>query len=191
MSEQETASGAEALEAYFDDEDSEVTEAWSVKSLADADWCLKRIADLQREADENTAIEALNNERLKLRTPALNKKCLRGVEFFTGALHAYAEQHRGELLTGKKRSRALAHGSIGWRSVGGGLTVLDKDKLLAWAKAQPPDAGLVRTTEAPALDAIKALAEVTGEVPDGTEANPKRDEFQAKPEKSMLETTKR
>ena len=181
-------SGADMLEAYLDDENEEVTVGWSVQSLADADWCLKRIADLQREADENTAIEALNIERLKLRTRALNKKALRGVEFFTGALMAYAEAHRGELLTGKKKSRARAHGTIGWRAVGGGLTVLDKEKLLAWAKSQPAPDVLVRVTEAPAMDAIKALVEVTGEVPDGTEPNPKRDEFQAKPEKSMAET---
>jgi len=187
MSADETASGAAELEAYLDEEREEAQTGWRVENLIDADWCLKRIANLQREIAENEAIEAAHIQRLKLRTLALNERVARGVRFFTGAIQAYAEQHRPELCPGKKKSRALAHGSIGWRKVGGGLTVTDQAKLLEWAKAKSPEGGLVRVKEEPALALIKTVFETTGEVPDGTEPNPERDEFQVKPLKEYAD----
>ena len=186
MSQDETASGVAELEAYLDEESPEVNERWHVESLVDADWALKRICDLEREIAENQAIEAANIERIRARTATLNERAERGVRFFTAAIQAWAERHRAELCPGKKKSRALAHGSIGWRQTGGGLSVTDEAKLLEWAKAQPKEWGVLRVKEEPALGVIQKVCEASGEVPPGTEPKEKRDEFQAHPMK--LET---
>lgn len=167
---------------YQDEHDPEARDGWHISDLAGADWALSRIADLQQEISENEALEEAALLRLKSRAALLNERARRGIEFFTSRLREYAETHRDELLKGgKKKSRALMNGSIGWAKKGGGLAVLDADELLGWASTQPAEKGFVRVKSAPALDAIKEHVKATGEIPPGTDLKPEFEEFIAKP----------
>ena len=165
-------------ERYVDAEDDTVRDGWRVENVQSLDWALSRIADLEREQAENAAIVEEHIQRLRLRLERLNAKAERGLRFFRSQVQAYADAHRHELLGGgKKKSRALPHGTVGWRKRGGGLTVVDKDALLAWARKQPIEAEVIRIKEEPALDAIKRAFRASGEVPEGCDVEPESEEL--------------
>lgn len=167
------ASQEVARDVYVDEVEPSVTEVWCVSDLTSADWALSRLADLEREQAENRALEAAAISRIKLKAELLNEKLGRGVAFFRSRIEAYAETHRAELLGGgKKKSRALLHGTIGWRKTGGGLEVKDEAALLAWAQSQPAESGVLRIKESPALDEIGKAFKRTGEIPPGMDVKP-------------------
>lgn len=180
-------SAPETPEAEYQDEEMpEARPGWHIPDLGALDWALSRVADLEREQAENLELERAAIERIRLRTLRLNESAARGVAFFGGRIREYAELHRAELLGGgKKKSRKLLHGTVGWRSKGGGLSVTDAEALLAWARAQPVEAEVLRIKEDPALKAIKALFEATGEVPDGCDVEPETEEFNLKAEAAL------
>lgn len=164
-----------------DEELYDPNEPWSIQNLETADWALGRIADMQREIEENKVLEAAALTRVKLRAGLLNEKAMRGIRFFESRLQAFAEANRELLLKGgKKKSRDLINGVLSWRKTGGKLEVKDATALLEWARVQPVETGVLRITEAPALDEIKKLFKTTGELPPGTDISPEGEEFQVK-----------
>lgn len=161
--------------------------AWRPESVEDLDWCLQRMAELQRAIAQNDAILASAIERAKAKTTELNARLLKSVEFFHVHALRFADEHRTELLGGgKAKSRTLLHGRVGWRTRGGGLEVVDEAALLAWAKEQPSEAGLVRTTEAPALAEIKKYATEHQVEPPGTRRIPKFEDLEVRPSADAL-----
>lgn len=170
---------------YIDEEAPHVTTGWRVRDIQDADWALSRVQALEAEMSENEALAGAAIERLEFaigrireRTRHLNDRAMRGVTFFRDRVAAWATENRGLLLKGgKKKSRDLIHGRIGWRATGGGLEVVDDVALLGWAKEQPPDLELVRSTEEPAVGLIKKHAKAQGLVPPGMRENPGREEL--------------
>jgi phage host-nuclease inhibitor protein Gam len=164
--------------------DEELGQAWSVKSLDGADWALKRIADLQAEVDENNRILEEHLAYNRMKTDALNAKVQRGIDFFTWHVKLWANENKDILLRGgKKKSRSLLHGTIGWRRKGGGVKVTDEGLLLKWAQTQPVELGFVRITEEPAIKAIKAWVEKSEELeamPPGLAVNEATDELEIK-----------
>lgn len=173
---------AELAELFGDDAVMLAGGAWRIETLADADWALRRCGDLQAELAENEALLAKAVERLEARHSTLAMRIRRGLEFFTAKLREYAEQHRADLLKGgKRKSRALLNGTLGWRKKGGGLKVLDEAALLDWCRRQPVESGLLRVKEEPALAEVRRHFKESGEVADGCEPEPERDEFEAKP----------
>lgn len=172
------AAPAVDTEVYYDEQDPTVASStWRVENLGSADWALGRLKELEREIAQNEAIAAEAVRRLEARVQVLNDRAMRGVRFFRAKLLEYLLTHRAELLgTGKKKSRDLPHGRLGFRKAGGGLEVVDKEALLAWAQAQPVELELVRITEAPAIAAIKAHCEATQKVPPGMVLQPDVDE---------------
>lgn len=170
-------------EPYQDDIEEDIGQDWRVKDLVDADWALRRLGELEKEVADNKRIEAADILRVKARTAKLNATAARGVAFFESHLRAYADAHRAELLgSGKKKSRSLQHGSIGWRKTGGKLKVVDAEALLDWARGQPVEENLVRTKEEPAIDEIKRFMKNTGELPPGAELEPEGEEIHLKPQ---------
>lgn len=170
------------LESYVDDSDPQVAAKWRIKSLADADWALRRAGELQAEMDENNRILEEAIARLTLRNDNLNARIARGVSFFEWHLKRWAETNRAVLLKGgARKSRKFLHGSIGWRAKGGGFFVVDEAELLGWAQQQDPLLGFVRITEKPAIDAIKEHAKRTGECPPGMDVREPDDVFEVKP----------
>jgi phage host-nuclease inhibitor protein Gam len=173
---------ANQADVYADEERAEVREGWRIETLADADWALKRIGELEQEKAEVTAIEAERVAEIHVRAETLRERVDRGVRFFSAKLREFAETHRDELLKGgKAKSRALIHGSIGWRKKGGGPVVVDKVALERWAMTQPPETGFVRIKSEPAWDSIKQHISNTGEVVPGVELAEESEEFQVKP----------
>ena len=157
-------------ERYIDTEDDTVRDGWRIENVQSLDWALSRIADLEREQNENAAIVEEHIQRLKLRLDKLNAQAERGLKFFRSQVQAFAEQHRAELLGGgKKKSRALPHGTVGWKKVPAKAVLQDKDALLAWARSQPVEDEVIRIAEEPAWAVIKKRIEATGEVLPGTD----------------------
>jgi phage host-nuclease inhibitor protein Gam len=158
-----------------------LAQSWQVSTLDECDWALSRLADLEREIAEVEAIAAKRIAEIKGRAQALTEKARKDAEFFRSRVEVFAESRQKELLgTGKKKSRALLHGVLSWRKVGGGLVVADPDRLLAWAQAQPIESGVLRISEAPDLKAIKARHEKDGVIPDGMDLSEERDELTIK-----------
>jgi phage host-nuclease inhibitor protein Gam len=163
---------------YVDEVDQEVRPGWRIDTLATADWCLSRVADLEKEIEENEAIAADAIRRVEERTKQLNAKAMRGATFFRQRLVEFAQANREQLLKGgKKKTRELQHGCISWRKRGGGLVVVDRDQLLAWAQRQPVELGLTRVKEEPEVATIKAYAARTNTIPPGMTDAPEEEDL--------------
>jgi phage host-nuclease inhibitor protein Gam len=149
-----------------------VDPAWRIENLQSADWALSRLAECDAEAaaidDQAEAAIA----RIRARADALKMKAAKGSSFFRFKLAEFAERERGNLLTGKRKSREFVHGKIGWRSKPERLEVTDKDALTAWLAVQTPERGLYRVEFKPEMRALQELLRTTGEVPPGCEVKP-------------------
>lgn len=173
----------EALAVVEDVE--EAPAEWRIKDVEDADWALKRLAELRRETDQNNAIAAKRIQEISQRTDALNAKAMRGVSFFETHLKVWAEENRKALLgSGKQKYRDLPSGRIGWRKQQERVKVADPKAVLEWARLQPVELELIRFKEEPAMEAIQAHFERTGELPPGCEHVQGTDKFYSDPEKT-------
>lgn len=159
-------------------------EGWTVRSLEDADWALARIAECERQADENSRALAAAVGRLKRsiaqleeRTKGLNAALEQRAAYFRGQLELYARDNRETLLVGKKKSRSLPHGSFGWRRTGGQPFVADAGALMQWAKEQPPETGFLELVESMSWALIKRHCKESGELPPGVELEPEVEVF--------------
>lgn len=169
-------------EEYVDSEESDVRVGWRPQSLDAADWCLKRLGELNAEIAENQSIVAGHVSKLKLRLDALNSTAVRGVAFFESRLREFAEANKEELLKGgKKKSRALPHGTLGWKKTSGGLEVKELESYLEWARNQPMELEVLRIKEEPAMAGLQKLFKETGELPPGCEMKEEKDEVVVKP----------
>lgn len=151
---------------------------WSVQTLSDADWVLQRLSDLRAEEDELASLFKAAVERAQLKRDQLLGKIKRGVGFFEAHLRLYAEANRAELLKGgKRKSRDLIWGRLGWKTKASRLTIVDTDACLAWCQRQPVETGVLRIKEEPALAVIQERFKRTGEVPPGCEVSEESEEF--------------
>lgn len=177
---------------YTDEEDERVDDCWRPESMVDADWCLKRLGDLQaqKESNEWLTSQALEREtaRLQLRLERMNESVERGIIFFTARLRGFWEAHKKDLLTGRKKSRAFPHGTLGTRIQPARLEVQDAAKLIDWAASQKDPWRFVRVDVAPAMAEVQAHFKATGEVPPGCEVKPEDEKFAAKPTTEERET---
>lgn len=170
------------VDGYQDEERPEVAGPWRIESVEQADWALFRLGELERQMQENTLAAEVRIAELRARLAYINAQAQRGADFFRWKLQQYALEAREELLGGgKKKTRDLPSGSISFRSKGGGLQVVDRDALLAWAVEQPVELGLYRVKQEPALDEVKRHFKKTGELPPGTDLEPEREEVVVKP----------
>ncbi len=119
---------------YQDDEAPEVRSGqWAAKTVDDLEFCLRRLGELEREISENEERAAAQHERIDRRLAQLNDKLAKGAAFFRSHAAVFAENHRGDLLSGKSKTRNLLYGRVAWRKSGGGLVVVDEKALLVWA----------------------------------------------------------
>lgn len=173
---------SEAL-AVVEQED-EVAQDWRIKDATDADWALRRLAELRRETDQNNEAAARRIEEISKRTDKLNERAMRDISFFETHLSVWAEEHRAELLgSGKAKFRDLPSGRIGWRKQAERVKVSDPKAVLEWARVMPVELELIRFKEEPAMDAISDHFKKTGELPPGCEHIPPSEKFYAQPEK--------
>jgi phage host-nuclease inhibitor protein Gam len=176
----------EEAPAYVDAENEAVRDGWRIDNIDSLNWALERLGHLERQRDENAAIVERRIALEKLRLEKLNASLERGIAFFESQITAYAQQNRDALLgKGKKKTRDLPHGSVGWKKVPAKAVLKDEAALLEWAKAQPIEEGWVRTKEEPAWELIKAHVEKTGEELPGTEYQSEDEKVVIKPAKEM------
>ena len=168
----------ELVAPYVDEENEQAAEGrWEIDSLSSLDWALMRLAALERQVSANEELAAERIRDIERRTLRLNAKLTDGLRFFRAAIARYAEGHREELLGGgRKKTRELIHGSVGWRKRPAGLEVKDAAALLSWAQQQPVETGVLRIKEEVALAEVKKLAK-GGEVPPGCALLPESEEL--------------
>lgn len=169
--------------SYEDAEDPSVrsdwaagSEPWRIHLIGDADFALRRMGELQAEIQQLNDLKNAAISRIETRHRKLVGRAELGVVFFRAQLELWATEHRGMLLAGKKKSRQLLHGSIGWRSKPAKLEVTNDARLLDWAIAND----MVRRTEKPAMDAIGAYFKKTGDIPPGTDVIDGHEAFEVK-----------
>ena len=159
---------------------SETHEGWRIDGLSSLDWALGKLG--AAEAELAALVELRNRavNRLDAQVKLAGSAARHAVEYFTAQVAVYCGAHREELLTGKKKSRALPCGTVGWRAKGGRLQVVDEDAVAAWATAQAV-AGIV--TMRPVIDkaALTKHLDATGEVPPGCTLEDATDELYIKP----------
>jgi phage host-nuclease inhibitor protein Gam len=173
-------------EQYMDEERPEVrTGHWNgPQSLEELDWVLMRIAEIQAEVEENKRLLRAAIAHAESRIERLNERAEHGVAFLTGHAKLYLRQHRDEILKhGKKKSRTLVYGTVGFRSRGDRLAVMDENALAAWAQDQGL-VELVRIKVEPDIRAIRDYAEEKGIIPPGMAEQPQVDEPYIKPDVS-------
>ena len=146
---------------------------WQIDSVETLDWALEQLATARRQIAEARRLHEAAMARLEARLRAATATHQRSAEYFEASARAYAEEHRGELLTGKAKSRALPNGTIGWRRTGGGLRVVDEEAAMTWALST--DSRFVRTRQELNKAEVNALFKSTGEVIPGCDVEEARD----------------
>lgn len=163
----------EAIEPVYVDEERPDVRAggpWKIETVTSLDWAMSRLCALQLELADLAEQERARVAAIEERAHLLAQKAERGVAFFESMISEYAHRNRDTLLGGgRKKSREVLSGTVGWRTKPGRLVVLDKEALGAWLERQAPDAGLYRIRLDPDLAALKAHYEATGTIPPGTE----------------------
>jgi phage host-nuclease inhibitor protein Gam len=172
----------DAFAGYEDEQDPSVGGGWLIADLGSADWALSRVIECQAEAEEIDRQAEAAIARIRKRAEALKEKAARGEAFFRARLIMFAETHREELLTGKKKSREFVHGRIGWRKKAERLVVKDLKALLAWLATQPVEAGLYRVRLEPELRALQERFKACGEIPAGCDVEPETETVEIKTE---------
>jgi phage host-nuclease inhibitor protein Gam len=169
------------IEPFYEDEERpEVKGPWRVENLSDLDWALRRLAQLEAEADAIRDLSDAELGRIGSRADSLAAKFNRGVAFFEAKIEEYAHSHKKQLLTGTARSRDFLHGRLGWRVCPGHLVVSNKEALAKWLASQE-DETLYRKRIAPDMDALNALHDRDGTVPPGCEYKQAEDVFYVTP----------
>lgn len=133
-------------------------EPWRISNLGQADWAMRKLADIRRaEQDYNDQLALWNDAK---------KRATRAGEFFETLLEDWGVESR----TKDRKTFALAHGTVATRESKPRAVVTDKDALLAWAKVQAPDA--IKTTEEVLVSHLGEAAKI-GAVIVGFEATDK------------------
>jgi phage host-nuclease inhibitor protein Gam len=166
-----------AAEATYEDAtDPAVRDGWAIQDIGSLEWAMSRIADLQEEQAENEVALAEAHKRLDARAAQLQANVNKGLFFFRAEVLRYMEAHKAELLKGgRRKSRSMLHGIIGWRSAGGRLKVTDKDALATWLMQQPVELGLARIKVEPEMRALQDYCRSANIIPPGTELEPERE----------------
>jgi phage host-nuclease inhibitor protein Gam len=136
-----------------------VPEPFCVHDAASANWVLRKIAEARQYA-----------YRVKQWAAAELRRAQRQEQFFVmhygqqledWARQQIAQQHD------RRRSVSLPAGNIGFRLEPMRLSVVDEQRLLAWARQHVPSA--IRTMETIRKTALTEHLKATGEVADGAE----------------------
>lgn len=122
---------------------------------------------------EQTVLEEQHHARMKALQSRTN-----GLDYVFAPV---AERFcREKIRHGKTKSVKLEWGTLGFRTKPAKLVVADEAKVLAAAKANPTMAAIVRMKESVAMEPLKAYVEASGEMPDGVELEPARENFYVK-----------
>ena len=114
---------------------------WSVKSLSDADWCVRKIAQSQRKIKD--AEDFVKEEKARLDEFLAKVKAEQGgrIERFTMLLKPYAME---QIAGTKKRSCSVSHGDLCFRAQAPQYQY-DSEELLAFCRESAPE--FIKTEE--------------------------------------------
>ena len=158
----------------------EVERGWQIENVQSLDWALARVAALRAEAATVDELEQAAIARVRARAETLRAKVQRGIRFFEFKVESYAQQNKSALLGGgKRKSRALINGTVGWRTKnkGGRLKVEEIGALEEWLLAQPVEAGLYRMRVEPEMRALQAQFQKDGVIPPGCRVEEETETF--------------
>lgn len=154
---------------------------WHAKTVADIAWALSVIADAQKRVAAIEAQYEAAAQKLHLRREELVRKALGDAAYLESEVVAWTKEHRSEVVTGRRKSLETLHGSVGFRTVPGKLTVVDEEALKVWLLTTDPTEGLYRMEVRPNLKELKARVEKDGVIPPGTEWVEQTETVQVKP----------
>lgn len=133
-------------------------ETFVVDNMAKADWCLRKLAKIETQDAEDTALAEAEIERIQTWLKERKEARQSDREYFTGHLTRYHAQVMAE--DAKAKSIKLPHGVLKSRTT----TVVDYDDktVIAWAKQQGrPE--FIRIKEELAKTAVKDAVVKDGE----------------------------
>lgn len=140
---------AAAMAAPFDpelipeDQEAELApevEAWHIRSVPEAEWAMRLLAALQKEADAVGEQAGLFRDQIDWWERDQLRPILRKLDFFRDHLEAYALELRE--LTGKK-SLALPSGQVTTHATKARVVITDPEAFMAWLEGQPEEVQLV------------------------------------------------
>lgn len=175
MNPADLAAAAESAQAPLDPTTIHERGEWAPRTISDVEFALECAAESESEIAALDASLKSAIARLEARADAIRSKARARADYFIARVAEFAQAHRSDILIGKKKSRDLLSGRIGWRKKGGKLTVIDKAALSDWLPTQ--DASLYRVKVEPEMKALQALAASQGIIPPGCEWEPERDEI--------------
>ena len=116
-----------------------------------------RLGEISREIDGIAAVGATKIADIKLSTKKATDVLTKTAKALWGAISAYAEAHRSELLPKDRKSASIAAGTIGWRTGSPAIQIDgDEDEIILRLEAQGMHRFLRETV---VLDKAALLAE--------------------------------
>ncbi len=149
------------------DEMPSIDDGFRIVDEVSANWVVRKITESRRYADRVRAWGAVEIRRAE-----------RDEQFF---LNRFAQDLEVWCLQqiagngGRRRSLNLPAGSIGFRTCRATLHIVNNTELLAWCRANLPDA--IEVIERVAKTPLQVFLEANGELPAGVEFVPRGDRF--------------
>jgi hypothetical protein len=134
-------------------------EAWHIRSVPEAEWAMRLLAALQKEADSIQEQADLFIEQLLSWKQAQLRPIQAKLAFFQSHLEGYALELRE--LTGKK-SLALPSGKVTTHATKPRVVITDSDAFFAWLEGQEPEV-MARCLKEPELS-LSGIQGVVGMV---------------------------
>lgn len=135
---------------------------------ATASQLLAAIRTRQAELTRHENAEAAEIQRIRARYATPKQRIKERISALEGLLGVVAEG----LDYGKKKSRIVGNGTVGFRTTPERVAVTDSTALLAWAAANAPTLIKVETKQSVPQAAVKDHLTSTGELPEGCELIP-------------------
>ena len=140
---------------------------WQIEGPDSCDWALGKLAEARAQAEEIERQAEAARSVVESRRATILKRIGAEVAFFESAILTYATTHRGEIVSGRRKSRDYLHGRISFRSTPGRLVIEDADALAKWLDTRSIEEGLSRVKTEPIKAALDAYFARTNDLPPG------------------------
>lgn len=161
------------LERPLSDPELDATASLVLREIAETE------ADLERHDQALQAEIAMLRARYERLTARARARSVR--------LHGVAMEIARRMDFGKKKSRAVGYGVIGFRTKPEHLSIEDDAAALAWARTHAPELVEIRTVEKLPQKKLAGYFAATGDLPPGCAWVPAIEEFYVKPDTAARE----
>lgn len=161
---------------YQDENYPDIRTGWQIEDLGALGWALERLGEIQGEIAQIDALRLQAIARIEARAATLAARAKAGGAFLESAVFSYMNRARKELLGGgKKKSRSLPTGTIGWRAKAAQIVMVDEAAAMEWAKSQPVEDDILRVKLEINKKILNDRFKATGEVPPGFDIAPEEE----------------